>query len=109
MITILRKELADYFTSIRCFIFLLLVLAITVLALYAVHQGIRGAGTVGFVFLRFFTIEPPGVPFAPLFTFVNFIALFFIPIVGIALGFDAINSERSSGTLNRILSQPIPR
>ena len=36
-------------------------------------------------------------------------ALFFIPIVGIALGFDAISNERNSGTLSRILSQPIYR
>jgi len=32
-----------------------------------------------------------------------------MPIVGIMLGFDAINSERSSGTLSRLLSQPIYR
>ena len=33
----------------------------------------------------------------------------FIPIVGIALGFDSINSERSSGNLSRLLSQPVYR
>ena len=32
-----------------------------------------------------------------------------VPIIGIALGFDAINSERTGGTLSRILSQPIYR
>jgi ABC-2 type transport system permease protein len=37
-----------------------------------------------------------------------FIALL-VPVIGIALGFDAINSERASGTLNRILSQPVYR
>ena len=31
------------------------------------------------------------------------------PFVGLALGFDAINGERNSGTLNRLLSQPIYR
>jgi len=35
--------------------------------------------------------------------------LFFIPIIGISLGFDAINKERSSGTLSRIMSQPVFR
>ena len=31
------------------------------------------------------------------------------PFVGLTLGFDAINSERSEGTLNRLVSQPIYR
>ena len=38
----------------------------------------------------------------------SFIALLG-PIVGLALGFDAVNSERSNGTLNRLVSQPIYR
>ena len=29
--------------------------------------------------------------------------------MGLTLGFDAINSERSEGTLNRLVSQPIYR
>ena len=109
MLTIIRKELADYLNSVRFLILLALVLLVSLLALYAAYQGLRGAGTEGFIFLRLFTTEPPGVPFAFLFNFVNFIALFFIPIIGIILGFDAINSERSSGTLSRILSQPVYR
>ena len=79
------------------------------IAIYSAQQGIRGAGTEGFVFLRLFTTEPPNVPLAFLFNFINFMALFFIPIIGIMLGFDAINRERSSGTLSRIMSQPIFR
>ena len=35
--------------------------------------------------------------------------MLFVPIIGIALGFDAINSEKNSGTLSRLLSQPIFR
>src|SRR5699024_9527646 len=38
-------------------------------------------------------------------TFVTFLG----PLLGIALGFDAINSERNKGTLTRLMSQPIPR
>ncbi len=38
----------------------------------------------------------------------SFIALLG-PIVGLALGFDAVNSERAGGTLNRLVSQPIYR
>ncbi|MDH5695038.1 MAG: ABC transporter permease [Dehalococcoidia bacterium] len=104
MITILRKELADYFTSIRCFILFLLVLLASTGGLYAAYQGIRGAvSETGFVFLKLFTTSGEVMP-----SLVSFIALF-VPIIGIVLGFDAINSERSSGTLNRILSQPVYR
>lgn len=103
MISILRKELADYFTSIRCFILFLLVLLASAGGLYAAHQGIRGTTETGFVFLKLFTTSGEALP-----SLVSFISLF-VPIIGIALGFDAINSERSSGTLNRILSQPVYR
>jgi len=109
MAAIMRKELADYLNSIRFIILIALVILISVLAIYSAQQGMRGAGTEGFVFLRLFTTEPPGVPFAFLFNFVNFLALFFIPIIGVFLGFDAINRERSGGTLSRIVSQPVFR
>jgi ABC-2 type transport system permease protein len=103
MITIIRKELADYFTSIRCFILFLLVLVASAVALYAAQQGIRGVDTQsGFVFTGLFTTGT-NIP-----SLITFIALL-VPVIGIALGFDAINNERSTGTLNRILSQPIYR
>ena len=104
MITIIRKELADYFTSIRFFILFLLVLLASAGGLYAAQQGIRGAGSEGgFVFLRLFITSGQVIPS------LVFFVTFFVPIIGIALGFDAINSERSSGTLHRILSQPVYR
>lgn len=37
--------------------------------------------------------------------FVSFLG----PLLGIALGFDAVNSEQNKGTLSRLLSQPIYR
>ena len=104
MITILRKELADYLTSIRCFILFILVLFASAGGLYAAYQGIRGTSTeTGFVFLKLFTTSGDVIP-----SLVSFITLF-VPIIGIALGFDAINREYSSGTMSRILSQPIFR
>jgi ABC-2 type transport system permease protein len=36
-------------------------------------------------------------------------ALFFVPLIGVVLGFDAINRERNGGTLSRIMSQPVYR
>ena len=109
MAAIIRKELADYFTSLRCLILFLLVFLVSALALYSANQGIRGGGTEGFIFLRLYTTQPPGVPFAFLFNFVNFMALFFVPLIGVILGFDAINRERTDGTLSRIMSQPVFR
>jgi len=106
MRTIFRKELADYFTSVRFLILLILVLLISVERYFAI-KGISATTDTEFIFLRLFTTQPEGIP--TLFTFPNFIALFFIPIIGIALGFNAISGERSSGTISRILSQPIFR
>lgn len=103
MLTILRKELSDYFTSIRCFILFLLVFIASAVAIYAAYHGIREAALdPGPVFIKLFTTGED-IP-----SMSTFIALL-VPIIGIALGFDAINGERSSGTLNRILSQPIYR
>jgi ABC-2 type transport system permease protein len=109
MAAIIRKELADYFTSLRCLILFLLVFLVSALALYSAQQGIRSGGTEGFIYLRLYTTEPVGWPFASLFNFVNFMALFFVPVIGVVLGFDAINRERSSGTLSRVMSQPVYR
>ena len=104
MATIFRKELADFFTSIRIFILFLLVIGASAAGLFASYQGIRGISIEsGFVFLKLFTTSGTELP-----SLTTFVALF-ITIIGIALGFDAINSERSSGTLSRILSQPIYR
>jgi ABC-2 type transport system permease protein len=110
MTAIIRKELGDYFTSVRFFVLFLLVLLASAAGLYAAYQGVRSAlletGAVtgkGFVFLTLFTSSGDVIP-----ALTFFIGLF-VPIIGIALGFDAINSERSGGTLSRLLSQPVYR
>ena len=104
MRAILRKELADYFTSIRFIVLFILILFASAAGLVAASQGIRGANLPeGFVFLGLFTTSGSVVP-----SLVTLIILL-VPIIGIALGFDAINSERTGGTLSRILSQPVFR
>ena len=60
-------------------------------------------GGTGFFYLDIFTTTS-GVPLS-LHAFISF----FGPIIGIALGFDAINGERTQGTLARILAQPVHR
>ena len=53
--------------------------------------------------MRLFTTTGDVLP-----SFITFIS-FFIPLIGIIFGFDAINSERRSGNISRLLSQPIYR
>lgn len=103
--TVFRKELADHFTSWRFMILFVVVLLAGVFAIYVAAGNIRGSvtGISHFVFLRLFTTSGEAMP-----SFLTFI-VFFVPVVGIALGFDAINSEKNSGTLSRLLAQPIFR
>jgi ABC-2 type transport system permease protein len=101
---ILRKELADYFTSIRFVILFVLIFFASAAGLRAASEGIRSANLPeGFVFLGLFTTSGSVIP--SLITLIGLI----VPIIGIALGFDAINSERTGGTLSRILAQPVFR
>jgi ABC-2 type transport system permease protein len=111
MLAIIRKELADYLNSARFLILFMLVLGISAFALISAYNGIRGAGTDGFLFLKLYTTEPKGLQgeFSFFFIYTYFIPLIFIPMVGILLGFDAINKERISGTMSRIISQPVYR
>ncbi len=116
LMTVFWKELADNFTSKRFIILFILVLLAGVFAIYVAAENIREAvteiskspfvaatETIRFVFLKLYTTSSQTLP-----SFLAFI-IFFVPIVGIALGFDAINSEKNSGTLSRLLSQPIYR
>ncbi|MFC1962665.1 ABC transporter permease [Chloroflexota bacterium] len=107
MSAVFWKELGDYCSSRRFVILLALIYLPGVLAIYSVASFIRSeVSETSFVFLLLFTSSGGFMP--PFDSFSTFLALF-IPIIGIALGFDAINSERSSGTLTRVLSQPIYR
>ncbi len=106
---LVQKEVADHILSWRVNI-LMVLLALTCLgSLYTALTGIRDvaseieSGQDAFLFLKLFTVSNGTLP--PFFVFVGFIG----PLLGIALGFDAINSEINKGTLSRIVSQPIPR
>ena len=106
LMAVFWKELADHFNSKRFIILSILIYLASIFTIYVAAQNIRSGitETTQFIFLRFFTISGEN----QLFTFLFFLS-FFIPIVGIALGFDAVNSERASGNLSRLLSQPLYR
>lgn len=103
-----RKETADYLHSWR-FIILMGIMMLTCLgSLYTALSGISenaaaNDARIDFLFLRLFTISNGTVP-----SFLSFIT-FLGPLLGIGLGFDAINSERNKGTLSRLLAQPVSR
>jgi ABC-2 type transport system permease protein len=105
VLTVFRKELIDHFSSKKFLILLALIyiagLASTYVALANIHDVASALDK--HVFLRLFTTGGDVLP-----SFISFIS-FFIPIIGIIFGFDAINSERTSGNLSRIISQPIYR
>lgn len=102
---LVRKELADHLKSKRFLILLLLIGCTSFASLYGAISGLSEAiqSDSNFIFLKLYTSSGSSIP-----SFMSFIALLG-PIVGLALGFDAVNSERSNGTLNRLVSQPIYR
>lgn len=100
-----RKELADHLRSKRFLIILILIAGTSFASLYGALSGLESAiqNDNHFVFLKLYTTTGNSIP-----SFMSFIALLG-PFVGLVLGFDAVNSERSSGTLNRLVAQPIYR
>jgi ABC-2 type transport system permease protein len=103
---IIRKELADHFSSYRFIILFALIAMVSLITTYMVGMGLKeelsGVAKPSFVFLMLFTST------GPLFSLVQFVA-FFGPLIGLVLGFDSINRERSTGTLSKLASQPIYR
>jgi ABC-2 type transport system permease protein len=102
--TVMMKELADNLTSTRMRLLEVLIFVAGAGAAYSTIGAVREQiGQYPFVFLLIFTSAH-----APLPSFVAFLG-FLIPIVAIALGFDAVNSEFNRRTMSRILAQPIYR
>ena len=106
LIEVFWKELSDNFNSKRFIILFLLVYLAGIATIYIAAQNIRSSvdDSTKYIFLNLFIASGNNIPFSfPLFLSI------FIPIVGIVLGFDAVNSERVSGNLSRLLSQPLYR
>lgn len=102
---IVRKEIGDHVRGWR-FNILMIIIALTCIgSLLTGLANIKDAAKSGddFFFLKLFTLSDGSMP-----SFIVFIT-FLGPLLGISLGFDAINSEQNKGTLSRILAQPIHR
>jgi ABC-2 type transport system permease protein len=104
--TICRKELADHFSSTRFTLLFYLILMVSMVIAFMVGTGLKeelkDVAKPTFVFLMLFT--SPG----KFLSLIQFISIFG-PIIGIVLGFDAVNRERSARTLSKLASQPIFR
>lgn len=106
---IVGKEMTDHIRSWR-FIILLSLIALTCFG--SLYTGLSNIGTPkaaapgntgSFFFLQLFTATDGTLP--SFIVFLNFLG----PLLGIAMGFDAVNSEWNRGTLSRLLSQPVHR
>lgn len=102
--TVLAKETADHLSSVRLWLLEALMLLAAGGAVYAASERIRATVDQDpFVFLSLFTLARDPLP-----SFVVFLG-FLVPLVAIALGFDAVSGEHSRRTLSRLLAQPIYR
>lgn len=105
---IVNKEVSDYVRSWR-FIILIAIIGLTCLgsmytALANIAKEIKPNDPEGtFFFLKLFTASDGTLP--SFFVFISFLG----PLLGISLGFDAINTEQNKGTLSRVMAQPIHR
>lgn len=101
---VVTKEMADSLTSIRMLILELLIVLTAAGTVYAATQSLRdNLGQEKFVFLKLFTTGHDPIP-----AFVGFLG-FLVPLLAIALAFDAINGEFNQRTMSRVLAQPIYR
>lgn len=106
ILTIFRKEMEDQFSSTRFLIIAALIVMVGVIIAsmvgMSIQEELKGMTKPTLIFLLLFTST------GKLFSFVQFIG-FFGPLIGIILGFDAINRERVSRTLSKLVAQPIYR
>jgi ABC-2 type transport system permease protein len=106
LLAVYRKELSDQFSSYRFVILFALIAMVSFITTYmagiSLRENLEGVAKPTFVFLMLF--NTPGAKVS----MVDFVALFG-PLIGVVLGFDAINRERAHGTLVKLVSQPIYR
>lgn len=101
------KEVSDHVHSWRFIILGALMVLTCMGSLYTAISSLASAKpgdpNAHLFFLKLFTQTDGTLP--PFHVFVAFIG----PLIGISLGFDAINAEQNGRTLSRIMAQPIHR
>lgn len=101
--SVVLKEMADHLSSTRMFILEILIILAALGTVYVASQQLRNIGSDEFLYLRLFAASRDPLP-----SFMELL-VFFIPLVSIALTFDAVNGEFNRRTMSRILAQPIYR
>ncbi|HEX7366061.1 MAG TPA: ABC transporter permease subunit [Pelobium sp.] len=103
------KEIADHIHSWRFVVLIALVILTFIASLYASVGNLSAtlANTNdpdhNFLYLKLLTATDNTIP--PFHVLLSFLA----PLLGIGLGFDAVNSEQNNGTLSRLMAQPVFR
>lgn len=107
------KEFADHVLSVRFFVLLIVVGLAAGIPLFLATQRINELASqvsgAQAVFLALFIIGPQDVSIFGLDVSVQGFIGLAAPLLGIAFAFDAVNGERSQGTLPRLVAQPIHR
>ncbi|WP_282635955.1 ABC transporter permease [Sphingobacterium thalpophilum] len=109
LMVLLNKEAASQIRSWRFVTLIILILLTFGASLYISSSGLKDAVNnvqdpdKSFLYLKLLTLTDNSIP--PFHVFLNFLA----PLLGIALGFDAINAEYNNGTLTRLMAQPLYR
>lgn len=104
-----QKEVADHIRSWRFIVMVALILLTFLGSMYVslgnIHDAVANVNDPDhlFVYLKLLTTTDQTLP--PFHIFISFLG----PLLGIALGFDAVNAEQNNGTLTRLLAQPVYR
>ena len=108
-VVMLRKEIADITRSWRFIVLLVLIILTFISAMYVSLTNLKAA--IGnesdsgklFLYLKLLTTTDGSLPAFHI--FISFLGA----LLGIALGFDAVNAEQNNGTLIRLMAQPVYR
>ncbi|MBD0824398.1 ABC transporter permease subunit [Aestuariibaculum marinum] len=104
-----RKEISDHIRSWQFIILLMIIIFTFFASMYVAISNLNSAISNTkdpdhlLIYLKLLTITDGSLP--PFHVFISFLG----PLLGISLGFNAINSEQQNGTLIRVMAQPIYR
>lgn len=104
LLVVFKKELADHFSSHRFVILFALIAMVSLISTYmtgiSLREELEGIAKPKLVFLMLFTRGSLSL---------DWFVAFLFPLIGIVLGFDSINREIGTGTMSKLVSQPIFR